>query len=78
MSQRTLESIFVESLNIPLEQVADSLSYRSLPQWDSISHMALVAALEKEFGIFMETQDVIDMSSVAKAREILRKYGVAC
>jgi acyl carrier protein len=78
MSQRTLESIFAESLNIPLDQVHDNLSYRSVAQWDSISHMVLVAALEKEFDIFMETQEVIDMSSVAKAREILRNYGVAC
>ncbi len=76
MNDRRLERIFAEALNLPLEQVQDSLSYRSVPQWDSISHMALVAALEKEFGLFIETQDVIDLSSVAKAREILKKHGV--
>ncbi len=76
MNDRRLEKIFSQALNLPLEQVQETLSYRSVPQWDSISHMALVAALEKEFGIFMETQDVIDLSSVAKGREILKKYGV--
>ncbi len=76
MNDQRLEKIFSQSLNLPLDQVQESLGYRSVPQWDSISHMALVAALEKEFGIFIDTQDVIDMSSVAKAREILKKYGV--
>jgi acyl carrier protein len=38
--------------------------------------MSLVAALEDEFGVMIETDDVIDMSSFAKAREILERCGV--
>lgn len=38
--------------------------------------MALIAALEDEFDIMIDTDDVIDMSSFAKAREILAKHGV--
>ena len=38
---------------------------------------ALVAGLESEFGIMLDTDDIIGMSSVAVARTILVKYGVA-
>jgi acyl carrier protein len=38
--------------------------------------MALVAELEDRFGIELETDDIIDMSSYAKSIEILRRYGV--
>jgi acyl carrier protein len=38
--------------------------------------MALISALEQEFDVMIETDDVIDMSSVAVAKTILRKYDV--
>jgi len=38
--------------------------------------MSLVAAIEDEFGVMIDTDDVIDMSSFDKAREILSKQGV--
>ena len=43
----------------------------------SVAHMGLIAQLEDCYGVLLDTDDIIDMSSVAKAREILAKYGVA-
>ena len=43
---------------------------------DSIGHMTLVAAIEAAFDVTLGTDDIIDMSSVKKAREILKTYGV--
>ncbi|MBW7475057.1 acyl carrier protein [Paenibacillus oenotherae] len=74
--ENKLRKIFAETLNISEEQVTDGLEYNSIPEWDSISHMALIATLDDEFNIMMETEDVIDLSSFAKAKEILSKYGV--
>jgi hypothetical protein len=39
-------------------------------------HMALIAALEDAFDIMMEMDDIIDLSSFEKGKEILRKYAV--
>ncbi len=71
-----LRKTFAESLGIDPSSVTDSLSYQSIAQWDSVGHMALVTALEAEFDIMLDTNDVIDMSSVAEAKRILRKYDV--
>jgi acyl carrier protein len=38
--------------------------------------MSLVALIESEFDIMLDTNDIIDMSSVGKAKSILGKYGV--
>jgi acyl carrier protein len=54
----------------------DDLEYNSIAQWDSVAHMALIAVLEERFDIMLDTDDIIDMSSVAKAKEILAKYEV--
>ncbi|MBR9885565.1 MAG: acyl carrier protein [Oceanospirillales bacterium] len=71
-----LFEVFATALNIPLDEVSEDLKYNSIPQWDSVAHMTLVAALEDRFDLMLDTDDIIDMSSVAKAVEILNKYGV--
>jgi acyl carrier protein len=72
-----LRQTFSEALAISPDQVTDTLTFNTIPQWDSVAHMALVAAIETAFDIMLDTDDVIDMSSFAKAKEIVRKYGVA-
>lgn len=57
------------------ELTADKLSgvtYQSIPLWDSVGHMNLVAALEDAFDIMLETDDIIDLSSYEKGIEILK------
>lgn len=71
------DNAFVESLSIKASALAGQLEYNSIPEWDSIGHMSLVAAIEDAFGISMETDDIIELSSYKKGIEILRKYGVS-
>lgn len=70
----TVEQIFASALQIAPERVTDDLEYGSIKEWDSVSHMILVAALEDAYGVMIDTDDVIDMNSVAKAKQILQKY----
>jgi acyl carrier protein len=74
--ENKLIGIFSEILNLNKDQIVDELEYNGIPEWDSISHMALVAAIDDEFEIMLDTDDVIDMSSFKKAKEILLKYEV--
>lgn len=71
-----LHQVFADSLNIDRNLVTDSLTYNTIPEWDSVAHMALIASLENSFDIMLDTDDIVDMSSVAKAKEILSKYDV--
>ncbi|WP_285818693.1 acyl carrier protein [Helicobacter bilis] len=72
---QTYKSCFMESLNIGEDEV-EGLSYQAIPAWDSVGHMALMAALEEAFSIELETDDIIDFSSFEKGIEILKKYGI--
>ncbi len=71
---KTINDIFAESLDIPIADVTDDLSYQTIAQWDSTAHMVLIAAIENHYDIMMDTDDIIDMSSVAKAKIIIKKY----
>jgi acyl carrier protein len=74
--EEKLKKVFADSLGIDKDLVTDALKYNLIPEWDSVAHMSLVAAIEDEFDIMLDTDDIIDMSSFKKAKEILAKYGV--
>lgn len=71
-----LKISFSEALGLNVDEISDNLSYQSIPEWDSISHMILISQLEEDFDLSLETDDVIEMSSVKKAKDILAKYDV--
>lgn len=72
-----LTTAFAQALQMHPAQINDELAYNQAPQWDSVAHMALVAELEGAFDIMLDTDEILDLSSVAKAREILQKHNVA-
>ncbi len=77
MSQiEKLISVFSTSLGIPEAAVTDDLQYNSLPEWDSTAHMVLISELENQFDIMLDTDDIIDMSSVRVAKQILGKHNI--
>ena len=68
---------FIETFEIT-EDKLEGLKYQDMTAWDSVGHMSLIAALEDAFDIMMDTDDIIDLSSYEKGKEILAKddYGV--
>ena len=56
--------------------VLDKLKYNEIDEWDSIGHMNLISALEENFKITFETDDIVDFSSYNKGKEILSKYKI--
>ncbi len=71
-----LQQVFAEALGVELALVVDDLTYNTIAEWDSTAHMILVAQIEDNFDVMLDTDDIIDMSSFAKAKEILAKYEV--
>jgi len=71
-----LRQIFASSLGVDSSIVKDDLKYNTIKEWDSIAHMSLIGAIEDAFDIMLDTDDVLDLSSFGKAKEILSKYEV--
>ena len=70
------KKIFIDNFNIDNSKLED-LEYNKITEWDSIGHMTLIAALEEQFKITMETDDLIDLSSYKKGKQILsEKYKI--
>lgn len=68
--------IFTDTFGVDAE-TAKTLEYQAIPAWDSVGHMGLIAELEDTFDIMMDTDDIIDLSSFEKGKEILsQNYGI--
>ena len=64
--------IIMETFEVS-EDILQELKYQSVDSWDSVGHMLLVASLEEQFEITMDTDDIIEFSSYKKGLEILEK-----
>ena len=47
-----------------------------IPKWDSLQHMALVAAIEQTFAISLSMDEMIEIRSVKDVCQILDRHGV--
>ena len=65
----------MESFGIDESSLKD-LEYNSIPEWDSVGHMGLIAAIEEEFNIMMEMDEIIDFSGYEKGKEILDNHDI--
>jgi len=76
-SNTKYKQAFLDGLLIDDSALAGNLEYNAITEWDSIGHMSLVAELEDKFDIMMEMDDIIEMSSFEKGKEILEsKYNI--
>jgi acyl carrier protein len=72
-----LESCFVDTFALEPGSDPKGLHFQDIPEWDSIGHMQLIAAIETCFDVMLETQEVLDLSGFDKAVEILARHGIA-
>lgn len=57
-------------------KTAETLTFQAIDAWDSVGHMGLIAQIEEAFEIMMEPDDIVDLNSFEKGKEILAKYNV--
>lgn len=68
--------VFTETFDVE-ERDLPNLAYKTVPLWDSVGHMTLMAALEDEFSITIEPNDILELISYEKGKAILSsKYNL--
>jgi acyl carrier protein len=66
------------ALALPAQVDLSGVAYGETEGWDSVAHMNLILAIEEAFGINLDADDVVEMSSYAAAARVLReRHGLA-
>lgn len=74
-SDKLLELI-EDILRVPRAEITESLDMEETGTWDSLSHMQLIAALEEEFGLELDADEIVAMRSVGSIKTVLRGKSV--
>ncbi|HEY1795281.1 MAG TPA: acyl carrier protein [Stellaceae bacterium] len=69
--------IVAEVLGIAAVEITDDTSPDNTSQWDSMTAVNLVAAIEDEFDIRLSTAEIVSLRSVATVKEVLSAKGIA-
>jgi acyl carrier protein len=68
-----LQDIFRAVLQLPPTRDVTAVRQLGEQTWDSLAHVTLVAALESEFGVNIDTADALEMTSYEATRLILEE-----
>ena len=69
-----IREIIVRILGVSETDISGDTAIGDLPEWDSLRHIQIISAVEKEFGfrftpdVIMDLEDVSDIAAAAKDR----------
>ncbi len=70
------KTIFRQQFNVEDEGLSQ-LEYKQYPEWNSMAHISLVGAIEEEFGICFEAEDIFALKSYEQGKELLKeRFGI--
>ena len=67
---------FVEVFGAKVEELNDNYSKDTVGEWDSVHQLTLISIFEEAFDIMFDPEDIMEMTSYAKGKELLQKYEV--
>ncbi len=76
MNLKKYNDIFTALFGVSEEQLNEEFSFGTAPGWDSLAHMELIAQLEDEFEIILDTDDIMHFGGYENGKKILSKYGI--
>lgn len=68
--------IFEKCFNVSKFDNID-IKYQSIPEWDSVGHMMMIASIEEEFQFFFDPEDITGFTSYEIGKTILKKYNIS-
>ncbi len=67
---------FVEVFAVEESALGANFGKETVESWDSVHQLNIVAILEDEFDIMFEPEDIMELVSYEKGKELLQKYDV--
>jgi acyl carrier protein len=76
MSAQVLEyvkTVAADVLGVRRSEIDGNSTPQQFDNWDSISHVSLVVAVEEQFGVEFTPEEITNMESIGKIAELLSR-----
>ena len=71
-----LNKIFCEVFSVDASVLNSEFDNKSVEGWDSVRQLSLTTAVEDEFEIMLDAEDILEFTSYDNAKKVLAKYEV--
>jgi len=71
--ENRIKKVMSAVFEVPVEKINDKSSPDTIESWDSLKHMNLVVALEEEFGVHFNDENIVEIMNYSLIRLILSK-----
>lgn len=68
--------IFEDVFLVGEDDLKKGFDNEAVENWDSVRQLSLTTALEDEFDIMFDAEDILALNSYEKGKEILKKYEI--
>lgn len=70
------DDIFKSIFEVEKEALGPDFNSEQVEKWDSVIQLSLVTAMEDEFDLMLDTEDILGFKSYEEGKEILKKYEI--
>ncbi len=71
-----LNNIFCEVFSVEASSLGSDFNNTTVEGWDSVHQLSLTTAIEDEFDIMLDAEDILEFTSYDNAKIILAKYDI--
>ncbi len=71
-----LNNIFCEVFSVDASALGANFDKNNVDCWDSVHQLSLTSAVEDEFDIMLDAEDILEFTSYENAKNILAKYDI--
>lgn len=72
--EKEIIELIAKNLNVDVSEINEDTAIGDLAEWDSLHHLQIIAAIEKQYGfqfepdVLMDLEDVSDIVAATKER----------
>ena len=67
---------FIEVFGVEESTLGSNFNKDSVDGWDSVHQLNIIALLEESFDIMFDPEDIMELTSYEKGKELMAKYEV--
>ncbi|HZS60917.1 MAG TPA: acyl carrier protein [Gemmatimonadaceae bacterium] len=69
-----LSSVVANALRVDPAVLNDTLEFNSIPEWDSVNHVALILSLEETYGLTISDDQIVTLTRYGAIREFIEAH----
>lgn len=75
--EQKLKKVMADLLEIREDEITDETAIHNVKNWDSLKHIEIIFGIEEQFEMSpLSTDEIVEMTSFAKIKQVLKEKGI--